>query len=133
MPPGRRRSPVIDGPISREITIAAPAEAVWAALTDAAELSSWFGAEADVDLRPGGAVHFRWAGGVERRGLVIDHDPPHRFAFRWRELRSTASGLTVSDATVVEFVLVEEDGTTRVTVTESPGIATDLPLAMART
>ena len=47
-----------------------------------------------------------------------------------------AMGLTVSDATVVEFVLEEEeeeevDGVTRVTVTESPGVATDRPLAMA--
>ena len=63
---------------------------------------------------------------------MIEHDPPHRFSFRWRELRSTTAGLAVSDATVVEFVLEEEQGgATRVRVTESPGIATDRPLTMA--
>ena len=62
---------------------------------------------------------------------MIEHDPPRRFAFRWRELRSATSGLNVSEATVVEFVLEEVDGVTLVTVTESPGVATDRPLAMA--
>ncbi|MGZ4110752.1 MAG: SRPBCC domain-containing protein [Actinomycetota bacterium] len=117
--------------MTREVTITAPPEAVWVALTDPAELSSWFGAEADVDLRPGGSVRFRWADGVERRGLVIEHDPPHRFAFRWRELRAMGSDLAASDPTVVEFVLEGTGGGTRVRVTESPGIAPDRALSMA--
>jgi len=101
-------------------------------LTDPAELAAWFGAEVDVDPRPGGAVRFRWADGVERRGLVVELDRPRRFAFRWRELRSTSSGLAISDPTVVEFVLEgSEGGATRVRVTEAPGMAVDQALAMA--
>jgi uncharacterized protein YndB with AHSA1/START domain len=119
-------------PIRREVVIAASPEAVWEALSDAGQLAAWFGAEADLDVRAGGAVRFRWADGTERRGLVIDVDPPHRLAFRWRELRSSPEGLTVADATVVVFTLEPEDEATRVTVTEAGGvIATDPPPVMA--
>jgi uncharacterized protein YndB with AHSA1/START domain len=114
------------------VIIAAPAAAVWVALTDPGELVAWFGAEVEMDLRPGGSVRFRWADGIERRGLVIELDPPHRFAFRWRELRSAATGLAVSDATIVEFLVEAVAGGTRVRVTESPGVATERPFARAR-
>ena len=59
------------------MVIAASPESVWEALTDTGELAAWFGAEADLDVRPGGPVRFRWADGTERRGLVIDVDARH--------------------------------------------------------
>ncbi len=122
----------VDEPISREVTVAAPPATVWEALTDPAELVAWFGADAEVDLRVGGAIRFRWPDGSERRGLMIELDPPHRLAFRWRELRAGAAGLAAADATVVAFTLDADDEGTRVTVTESPGVlGTDEPLAMA--
>jgi len=122
----------VDEPIRREVTVAASAKAVWDALTDPGELAAWFGAEAEVDLRVGGAVRFRWPDGTERRGLVVDVDPPNRLAFRWRELRNSSSGLVVADATVVAFTLEADERCTRVTVTESTGVAgADPPLAMA--
>jgi uncharacterized protein YndB with AHSA1/START domain len=122
----------VDDPITRDVTVAASPAAVWDALTDPAELAAWFGAEAEVDLRVGGAIRFRWPDGSERRGLVIDLDPPRRLAFRWRELRAGAAGLAAADATVVAFTLVPDGDATRVTVTESPGVlGTDEPLVMA--
>jgi uncharacterized protein YndB with AHSA1/START domain len=122
----------VDDPIRREVTVAAAPEVVWDALTDVSELAAWFGADVEVDLRVGGAVRFRWPDGIERRGLVVDVDPPHRLAFRWRELRTSASGLAVADATVVTFTLEAEEQRTHVTVTESQGVlAVDPPLAMA--
>jgi uncharacterized protein YndB with AHSA1/START domain len=125
----------VDEPIIREITVAAAPEVVWDALTDPGELAAWFGAEAEVDLRVGGAVRFRWADATERRGLVIEIDPPRRLAFRWRELRaSNATGLAVAEATVVEFTLEAEGPSTRVTVTESHGVlAADPGLASVKT
>jgi uncharacterized protein YndB with AHSA1/START domain len=128
----RGRSGAVSEPVRREVMIAAPPEAVWEALTDAGELAAWFGAEADVDVRPGGPVHFRWADGSERRGLVVEVDAPRRLVFRWRELRRSRDGLTMADATVVVFTLEREHDATRLTVTESPGLtAADPPLAMA--
>ena len=121
----------MDEPIKREIVVAAAPEVVWDALTDPGELAAWFGADAEVDLRVGGAVRFRWPDGSERRGLVVDLDPPRRLAFRWRELRTSTSGLTVAAPTAVSFTLTAEGGSTVVTVTESPGLlAADPPLAM---
>jgi uncharacterized protein YndB with AHSA1/START domain len=122
----------MDDRITREVKVDAPADVVWGALTDPVELAAWFGADAEVDLRVGGAIRFRWPDGSERRGLVIDLDPPRRLAFRWRELRAGATGLVAADATVVAFTLDPDDRGTRVTVTESPGVfGTDEPLAMA--
>jgi uncharacterized protein YndB with AHSA1/START domain len=122
----------VNEPIKREVTVAALPGDVWDAFTDPVELAAWFGAEAEVDLRIGGAIRFRWVDGSERRGLVVDLDPPHRLAFRWRELHSGASGLTVADATVVSFTLEAHDQGTRVTVTESPGVlGADTQHAMA--
>lgn len=124
--------------VTRSVSIDAAPAAVWDALTDPRELAAWFGAEGAIDPRPGGAVRFRWPDGSERRGVVLQHDPPHRLTFRWRELRTSAAGLSAVEAHVVTFTL-EPDGSgshdgTRVTVTESNGIlaAPDTPpLAMA--
>jgi uncharacterized protein YndB with AHSA1/START domain len=122
----------VDDPIRREVTVTAAPTVVWDALTDSGELAAWFGADVEVDLRVGGAVRFRWPDGTERRGLVVDIDPPHRLAFRWRELRTSASGLAFADATVVTFTLEAKGQRTHVTVTESQGVlAVDTPLAMA--
>jgi uncharacterized protein YndB with AHSA1/START domain len=122
----------LDEPIRREVNVDAAPETVWDALTDPAELAAWFGAEAEVDLRVGGAIRFRWPDGTERRGLIVDLDPPRRLSFRWRELRSSGPRLAIADATVVAFTLADDGHGTRVTVTESRGVlAADPPLAMA--
>jgi uncharacterized protein YndB with AHSA1/START domain len=122
----------MDDPITRETTVAAAPDVVWDALTDPAELAAWFCADAEVDLRVGGAIRFRWPDGSERRGLVIVLDPPRLLAFRWRELRTGDAGLAIADATVVAFTLEADGPGTRVTVTESQGVlGADGPLAMA--
>ena len=41
--------------IERTLELAHPPATVWAALTTAEGLAAWFGDEADIDLRPGGA------------------------------------------------------------------------------
>ena len=123
--------------VTRHVTIDATPDAVWDALTDPRELAAWSGADGAIDLRPGGAVRFRWPDGTERRGLVIEVDPPRRLAFRWRELRTSGAGLSAAAARVVTFTL-EPEGSgrqegTRVTVTEWNGLlaADRPPLAMA--
>jgi uncharacterized protein YndB with AHSA1/START domain len=118
------------------VKIDAAPEAVWGALIDPRELAAWFGAEGAIDPRLGGAVHFRFTDGTERRGLVVEFDPPRRLAFRWRELRTSGAGLTPGEARVVTFTLEPEGSVqgegTRVIVTESNGILSDdPPFAMA--
>ena len=42
--------------IERVVEVAHPPARVWAALTTAEGLGSWFGDQATIDLRPGGAA-----------------------------------------------------------------------------
>lgn len=63
---------------THEITIEAAPEAVWHALTDAAELVRWFPFEADVALVPGGAYRISWDGNWEWNLEVRLVDPPRR-------------------------------------------------------
>lgn len=74
---------VIPDPISREIDIDAPPEVVWAIVTEARHLAGWFSDEAEIDLRPGGAMLLTWHGHGTYRARVETVEPPHTFAFRW--------------------------------------------------
>ena len=49
--------------IERVVEIAHPPARVWAALTTAEGLSSWFGQQARIDLRPGGSAQMTWTSG----------------------------------------------------------------------
>ena len=53
--------------IERTVEIARPPAEVWAALTTAEGLASWFGDEATIELRPGGPARMT----STTRGLVI--------------------------------------------------------------
>lgn len=97
------------------ITIAAPAERVYRALTDNVELTAWFAEHADVSVADG--RYDFWgrftpetpdrAGG---RHPLLSARQERSLAFRWR-LRG--------EETSVEIELVERDGATRVTVSHN--------------
>lgn len=114
--------------IQREISIIAPIDRVWALVTEAEHLGTWFGdSGADIDLRPGGALEVRWDGhGLS--GVVQAVEPTSLFSFRWRQVDvPDGTELTAANSTLVEFALVAEGDTTRVQVTESGFDALDLP------
>ncbi len=110
--------------IEREITIpAAPAE-VWPAVTHSDEISAWFGAEAEIDARPGGRGTFRWPDGTARHVVVEDVEPARRLAFRWLPFERTADGAIVTvPSTRVEITLDEVADGTRVRVVEREAFA----------
>jgi uncharacterized protein YndB with AHSA1/START domain len=70
---------------------------LWEALTDPALLTEWFGTGAngedvfDIDLRPGGTMHFGIDGCADDRNdctrtAVIDEiEPGHRLSFTWSD------------------------------------------------
>jgi uncharacterized protein YndB with AHSA1/START domain len=97
--------------VTREVTLPAPREEVWAALTEAERLGEWFANEAELDLVPGGQGVFRWADGSERRAVVEEVEAERRFAFLWGDEGEPPSR--------VEIVLAEEPEGTRVIVTET--------------
>src|SRR6186713_2810895 len=52
--------------VEREVTVPATPGEVWPAVTQSDEVSAWFGADAQLEVRPGGRGVFRWRDGTER-------------------------------------------------------------------
>jgi uncharacterized protein YndB with AHSA1/START domain len=60
-----------------------PVAKVWAALTTPERLADWL-AEAEIELKPGGAVRLNWNKGAHTMtGRVIAYEPPHVLAWSW--------------------------------------------------
>ena len=102
--------------IERVVEIAHSPAKVWTALTTAEGLASWFGNEATIDLRPGGAAQMRFSGGHTANMRVERVEEPTVFGFTWH-----IYGLPDDDPrrTYVEFTLEPVGAGTRLTVVES--------------
>lgn len=102
--------------IERTMDIARPVSDVWAALTTADGLSSWFGQQATIDLRVGGELRMSWDDGTTIELRVERVDAPTAFGFTW-----PIDGLPDGDPrrTYVEFTLESVHTGTRVHLRES--------------
>jgi uncharacterized protein YndB with AHSA1/START domain len=102
--------------IERTMELAHPPGKVWAALTTAEGLAAWFGEEADIDLRPGGAARMKWASGYSVEMRVERVEEPTAFGFTWQ-----LHELPGDDPrrTYVEFTLEPAGAGTRLTVVET--------------
>lgn len=102
--------------IERTVEVAHPPSKVWAALTTAEGLGTWFGNSATIDLRPGGTGRLTWSGGHSAELRVERVEEPAVFGYTWR-----INGLPEDDPrrTYVEFTLEATDAGTRLTVVES--------------
>ena len=102
--------------IERTMELAHPPAKVWAALTTAEGLAAWFGEEAAIDLRPGGAAWMRWANGYSVEMRVERVEEPMVFGFTWQ-----IEELPEEDPrrTYVEFTLEPAGAGTRLTVVET--------------
>ncbi|MGW4066357.1 SRPBCC domain-containing protein [Nocardia grenadensis] len=102
--------------IARTMELAHPPAKVWAALTTAEGLGSWFGNTATIDLRPGGAAWMTWEGGHTANMRVERVEEPSIFGFTWQIF-----GLSEDDPrrTYVEFTLEPVGAGTRLTVVET--------------
>ena len=102
--------------IERTVELAHPPKKVWAALTTAEGLGTWFGHQATIDLRPGGTGQMTWNSGDKAEMRIERVDEPTIFGFTWH-----IYGLPAEDPrrTYVEFTLEPVDTGTRLTVVES--------------
>jgi len=102
--------------IERTVELAHPPGKVWAALTTAEGLGTWFGNEATIDLRPGGPARVRWTDGPTADLRVERVEEPTVFGFTWQ-----IEGLPEDDPrrTYVEFTLEPAGAGTRLKVVES--------------
>jgi uncharacterized protein YndB with AHSA1/START domain len=103
--------------IERTVEIAHPPARVWAALTTAEGLGTWFGDKgATIDLRVGGSAEMTWTNGHQADMRIERVEEPTVFGFTWR-----IYGLPDDDPrrTYVEFTLEPAGAGTRLTVVES--------------
>ncbi|WP_236794192.1 SRPBCC domain-containing protein [Amycolatopsis sp. GM8] len=102
--------------IERTVEIAHAPAKVWAALTTAEGLGTWFGNQAKIDLRPGGAAEMTWDHGHRAEMRVERVEEPRVFGYTWH-----IYGLPDEDPrrTYVEFTLEPAGTGTRLTVVES--------------
>jgi uncharacterized protein YndB with AHSA1/START domain len=102
--------------IERTLQLAHPPEKVWAALTTAEGLGTWFGNRAEIDLRIGGQAKLTWNSG-DSAILTIERIEPQRvFGYTW-----PVYGLREGDPrrTYVEFTLEPTSTGTTLTMVES--------------
>ena len=103
--------------IERTVEIAHPPAEVWAALTTADALGTWFADKgATIDLRTGGSAQLTWASGDKADMRIERVEEPRVFGFTWH-----IYGLPEDDPrrTYVEFTLEPVGAGTRLTVVES--------------
>jgi uncharacterized protein YndB with AHSA1/START domain len=102
--------------IERTISVTQPPEKVWAAITTAEGLGTWFGQKATVDLRVGGLAHLTWDGGYTHELRIERLEPPRVFGWTW-----AITGLPEGDPrrTYVEFTLEPDAAGTRLTMVET--------------
>jgi uncharacterized protein YndB with AHSA1/START domain len=102
--------------IERSVRIDRPLDRVWAAITTAEGLGTWFGHSAEIDLRVGGTAKLTWDSGDAAQLRIERVEPKTVFGYTWG-----INGLPDNDPrrTYVEFTLTPDDGGTTVTVVET--------------
>jgi len=102
--------------IERTLQLAHPPQRVWAALTTAEGLGTWFGNRAEIDLRLGGQAKLSWDSGDTATLTIERLEPPHVFGYTW-----PVHGLPDGDPrrTYVEFTLEPAGTGTTLTMVES--------------
>jgi uncharacterized protein YndB with AHSA1/START domain len=109
--------------VRRTISIAAPLEKVWAAITQAEHIARWFPQRAELDpvaVGAGGVLHFD---GYDDLPIAVEElDEPRMIAYRWsNSVGETAdpSRVDPEHSTVFRFTLQPVDGGTQLTVVET--------------
>jgi uncharacterized protein YndB with AHSA1/START domain len=101
--------------VERSVWIAAPRERVWRAITEAEQIMQWWGGDHwEIGaLEVGGQIKFGEPSDLMLATIAIV-DPPHRFVIAWPPQEQYHS-----IAMFTSYTLEEENGGTRVTVSET--------------
>lgn len=93
------------------ITIDAPPEEVWRAITEGEKIQQWFAPQASVEPGLGGTVLLSWGPGMEGKAPITIWEPGRRFG--WTEHGDTAN------PRIVEFIVEGEGGRTTLRLVHS--------------
>jgi uncharacterized protein YndB with AHSA1/START domain len=109
-----------DDGVTREVLLPATRADVWAALTEPARVSKWFGGSVAIDARPRGEIEARSPDGRRRHGIVVAVNWPYRLVIEWAAQPVGEAEVEVDGPppTRVEFVLDETPDGTRLIVNE---------------
>lgn len=110
--------------IEKRVTLRAPRDRVWRAISNAEEFSKWFGVNLEGSFAEGATVQ----GNLTHPGyekftvemLIERIQPQHFFSYRWHPYAIDPKvDYSTEPTTLVEFRLDEEDGSTLLTIVES--------------
>jgi uncharacterized protein YndB with AHSA1/START domain len=96
--------------VVKEVTIQAPVDVVWKALTDARELTQWFPLNARVTPGVGGSIWISWGDGAEGEAPITAWEPNRHF--QWTESRGPVK-------IAIDFHLETRGGATVVRLVQS--------------
>ena len=110
--------------IEKEITLRAPRERVWRALTDAQEFGTWFGITLDGSFKEGQAIHGRMSNPkyahIDVEFVVETIAPQKIFSYRWHPYAiDQDTDFSKEQRTLVEFHLSDAPEGTMLRVIES--------------
>ena len=110
--------------IEKEITLRAPRERVWRALTDAQEFGAWFGMTLDGSFQQGQAIRGRMSNPkyahFDIEFVVETIAPQHLFSYRWHPYAIDQNvDFSKERRTLVEFHLSDAPDGTMLRVIES--------------
>jgi uncharacterized protein YndB with AHSA1/START domain len=95
--------------IEHDVDIDAPVERVWAVITEPEHVRAWYAFDgAEIDLRPGGAVVFRWKEHGVYHGVVERVEPPHFYSLRHAHVEGEPP--RPGNSTLVEYTLTARAG-----------------------
>ena len=115
--------------IERQVALPTDVERAWDLLTSAEELERWLGAEVDLRPTPGAAGLVVDDDGTRRRLVVDEVVPGQRLTWHWAV--EEAGGAVGAVSRVALTLTPEEDGGTRLVVTEEPLEQAAAPVAQA--
>ena len=109
--------------VRRTITIQAPMDRVWEAITDARHIAAWFGQSAVLDaVAVGAGGVFSFDGFGDFPVLIEELEPPRLIAYRWSNDNTSAvdpTRVSLERSTVFRFTLEPAGSGTQLTVVES--------------
>lgn len=121
--------------IVKEVFLRSPRERVWQAIADSAQFGRWFGVRFDAPFTPGAHISGVIkpttvdaevaAAQAPYEGKAFDItveriEPQSLFSFRWHPYAvDPAIDYSAEPTTLIEFVLADAEGGTRLTITES--------------
>jgi uncharacterized protein YndB with AHSA1/START domain len=113
----------IQDTIEREITVRAPKERVYKAITEPEQITKWFPDAIEGTLGAGDSPSIEFTGYGKYQILVTAADPYDYFAYRWVSSLPGTTGfqgdVLAHPNTLVEFRLSENEGATTVKLKES--------------